>query len=85
MTMPPEVFKSDQDAQPSPALQRDGHPDRPAPVLAHDDEVLEAEVVDGLADDLGMLRRRVAVTGRALGEPEAGILDRNATKAATGA
>jgi len=41
------------------ALEGDGHPDRTAPVLTHDDEVIELEIVDEPADHLaaGMVRK----------------------------
>jgi len=48
------------------------------PILAHDDELLELQVIPELAHDLGVLGRRVAVPLGPIGEPEAWVVDRDA-------
>jgi hypothetical protein len=58
-------------------LVRDVKPDRAAPVLDHDQEPVEIEMVDELSDDAGVLARGVAVPIGTVRESEAGIVDRD--------
>jgi len=59
---------------------RDVETDRTTPVLDHEQEPVQVEVIDELSDDAGVLVRGVAVSLGTVREPEARIVDRDASE-----